>query len=246
MNKNDGPKKNEGRWICLYILAIIGIAGLINLLMSPSIPSISSIDAPTWLTFWGSYLGGAIGCLPAIAALQHSRRESRRQHEEFLQQQKEAEKDRHFSHLPMLDCVITYYPQESIPQIPFPAINAMFEVHPDHPESTWSTVNIHTLAKIPSDPGRKIFLLRIKNVGFGPALSTKLQLVHPFSFSFGTLSAGDKFNLIVILHEPLPENLISQFTFDDMLGWKYQQTHTFDLKNKKVVQYPISAPNKIQ
>lgn len=245
MKKNDELKKKEDRWIFTYILAIISIAFIINLLMSPSIPSISSIDAPTWLTFWGSYLGGAIGCLPAIAALQHSRRESRRQHEEFLQQQKEAEKDRHFSHLPMLDCVITYYPQENIPRIPFSEINAMFEIYPDHSQSTWPIINFQTLSELSFVPDRKFFLLRIKNVGFGPALSTKLQLVHPPFFSFGTLSVGDKFNLIVILHEPLPEHLISQFTFDDMLGWKYQQTHAFNFKNEKAVQYPISSPSRI-
>ena len=99
MNKNDEPKKKEVRWICLYILVIIGIAGLINLLMSPSIPSISSIGAPTWLNFWGSYLGGAIGCLPAIAALQHSRREARRQHEE-------NEKSRRLGALPVFACTL--------------------------------------------------------------------------------------------------------------------------------------------
>lgn len=99
MKKNWWSKAKWILLICAYILVIVGIAGLINFLMSPSFPSISSINAPTWLTFWGSYLGGAIGCLPAIAALQHSRQEARRQHEK-------EQNDARCAVMPVFDCRI--------------------------------------------------------------------------------------------------------------------------------------------
>ena len=70
----------QDHWIGSYFLAILLLAIIINIGMQ--IPVISfnpSLDAPIWLTFWGSYLGGAIGCLPAIAAYRHSIDESKRQ-----------------------------------------------------------------------------------------------------------------------------------------------------------------------
>ena len=136
----------------------------------------------------------------------------------------------------MLNCVITYIPPKKISHWPFPKINAMFEIHSDVCCYYWDKTEFGSLMKIANDPANKIFLFHIKNVGFGPALSTELQSICPRSFSFGTLSAGDEFNLIVILHEPFSENLVSHFTFTDILGWKYQQTHTFDFKTEKVVQ----------
>ena len=243
MNKNDGPKKNEGRWIFSYVLAIVSIALAINLLMSPSIPSISSIDAPTWLTFWGSYLGGAIGCLPAIAALHHSRQEARRQHEEFLQQQKEAEKDRHFSHLPMLDCTVSHIPPENISLLQLDEIKAIFDIHTDIPGYYWRNVESETLQQILENGLSEIFLFQIENVGLGPTLSTKLQLFS--SFTIGTIQAGKSFPLLVVLRHPVPDNLTVMFSFFDMLGWQYQQIKTFEWKSEKVFQEPISNPDII-
>lgn len=59
VQKSDFP-----RWLILYVLAILVVAGVIDLFMYLAIPTAPGLNAPTWLTFWGSYLGGAIGCLP--------------------------------------------------------------------------------------------------------------------------------------------------------------------------------------
>lgn len=65
-------------WIILYVVAILLVACAVNGLMYLAVPTLPDLNAPTWLTFWGSYLGGAIGCLPALAALYDNRREARR------------------------------------------------------------------------------------------------------------------------------------------------------------------------
>ena len=85
------------RWILLYVVVILLVAGAVNVLMYLAVPTLPVLDAKTWLGFWGSYLGGAIGCLPALAALYDNRREARRQHEE-------SEKSRRLSAMPVISC----------------------------------------------------------------------------------------------------------------------------------------------
>lgn len=94
-------KSDFPRWLILYVLAILLVAGAINLFMYFAIPTSPDLNAPTWLTFWGSYLGGAIGCLPALAALYDNRREARKQHAE-------NEKSRRLAVMPVFDCRIRY------------------------------------------------------------------------------------------------------------------------------------------
>lgn len=74
-------KSNFPRWLAAYVVVILAIALLINAAMLLPIPTIAALNAPTWLTFWGSYLGGAIGCIPAIAAYRHSIDDSKRRDE---------------------------------------------------------------------------------------------------------------------------------------------------------------------
>lgn len=217
MNKNDGPKKNEGRWICLYILAIIGIAGLIHLLMSPSIPSISSIDAPTWLTFWGSYLGGAIGCLPAIAALQHSRREARRQCE------KEQEDSRR-SVMPVIDCRICDGPRECFSPKSDNAFAVNFHGYfHEEDDEEWLLYEQNPLCNF----------LELCNCGLGPALQVKLTFNNS-SVDLFHLKNGHTFHYILDLSYPYfcalstaNSPIIFEVDFFDIYGNHYSQSIEF-------------------
>lgn len=98
-------KSDFPRWLILYVLAILVVAGVIDLFMYLAIPTAPGLNAPTWLTFWGSYLGGAIGCLPALAALYDNRKEARKQHAE-------TEKNRRLAVMPVFDCRIRYISTE--------------------------------------------------------------------------------------------------------------------------------------
>ncbi|MBQ2997271.1 MAG: hypothetical protein IJE22_08600 [Oscillibacter sp.] len=112
MNNSPEKKKNpfsqfldswfakEDGWITMYIAIVLIIAIVVNLSMQIPIPTLSSLSSSDWLAFWGSYLGGALGCFPAMAALQHSHKESARQHEE-------TRTDRRLSVMPVFDCQIS-------------------------------------------------------------------------------------------------------------------------------------------
>ena len=121
-------------WIFLYILGILLLAAIVNALMGLSIPTDASLNAPTWLGFWGSYLGGAIGCLPALAALYDNRREARRQHEE-------SEKSRRLAAMPVFDCRIRHvsrsYAKDSADQWFF--IGSSGDLHEDRSTITLLT-----------------------------------------------------------------------------------------------------------
>ena len=92
----------QDHWISFYFAAALVVALIVNLGMSFPFASFnSSLNSGNWLGFWGSYLGGAIGCLPAIAAYRHSIDESKRQHEE-------NEENRRLSVIPVFDCRIRY------------------------------------------------------------------------------------------------------------------------------------------
>lgn len=92
----------QKHWVAAYFCAALMIAVVVNIGMSLPITSLNTfLDEHDWLTFWGSYLGGAIGCLPAIAAYRHSIDESDRQH-------KESEESRRLAVMPVFDCRIRY------------------------------------------------------------------------------------------------------------------------------------------
>lgn len=66
----------QNHWFGFYVVVMLAIPGIVNFLMNLAIPTLPELTAPTWLGFWGSYLGGAIGCLPALAAYDPSLFES--------------------------------------------------------------------------------------------------------------------------------------------------------------------------
>ena len=146
------------RWLLIYILVILGIAIIVNVLMFLSIPTDSSLNAPTWLGFWGSYLGGAIGCVPALLALYDNRREARRQHEE-------SEKSRRLAAMPVFDCRIRYvsraYAKDSADQWFF--IGPFGDLH----EDSWEE-------RLEFDNYLDCNYIELSNCGLGPALQAKL------------------------------------------------------------------------
>ncbi len=248
MNKNDGPKKNEGRWICLYILAIIGIAGLINLLMSPSIPSISSIDAPTWLTFWGSYLGGAIGCLPAIAALQHSRREARRQH-------LENEKNHKLSALPVFACTLNSFSFMNGQVESLTTLSGIIHLSQEHglygQFCSWKPIEYmeHVLS---SDENEHSTFFELRNIGAGPALNVSLACAPSARISIQSFGIGEKSTLAFLIYIPPEANenyevrYPIQIRFSDIFGNRYLQVQPLLVRKSKQALAEISTPKQLE
>lgn len=144
-----------------YILAIVGIAASINALMGVSIPTTPTLNAPTWLTFWGSYLGGAIGCLPALAALYVNREEARKQHAE-------NEKSRRLAVMPVFDCRIRYVSTEYAKN----NSSSFFLVDPD---GVLREADENGDDWLKFDISQECNYIDLCNCGLGPALQAKLR-----------------------------------------------------------------------
>ena len=248
MNKNDGPKKNEGRWIFSYVLAIVSIALAINLLMSPSIPSISSIDAPTWLTFWGSYLGGAIGCLPAIAALQHSRQEARRQH-------LENEKNRRLSALPVFAGTLDS-PALVIGEVEHLAtLSGMIHLSQErgfYEPFRSCNPKVYTEQILSADKNVYGTFFELRNIGAGPALNVSLACASSAPVPIQSFGIGEKSTLTFLIHIPPDANedyearYPIQIRFSDVFGNRYLQVQPLLVRKSKQALAEISTPKQLE
>lgn len=150
----------QKHWVAAYFSAALIIAVVVNIGMSLPITSFNAfLEAETWLTFWGSYLGGAIGCLPAIASYRHSIDESDRQH-------KEAEESRRLAVMPVFDCRIRYVSTE----------------YAKDDFSKYLLINFNGILRegdfddwLELDCYQKCNYIDLCNCGLGPALQAKLR-----------------------------------------------------------------------
>lgn len=235
------PKKPKHFWFLLYIAAVLAVALLLNFLMWLPIPTFGSLGAEHWLGFWGSYLGGALGCLPAIAALVENRRESKRQHEE-------TERDRHFSRLPMIDSAIERI--SYISSLDPGTITAVMEIDPGTVSFRWKACDRAYLESLSWE--KALFLLDLENIGFGPALDLSVRFLCDTDFSIGTLQEHQSFRLLVAISPEMVEPYIdhgaqlqAEFSFKDILEWRYAQSQEFHILPDKAIFSPISSPEHL-
>ncbi len=224
------------RWLLIYILVILGISIIVNVLMFLSIPTDSSLNAPTWLGFWGSYLGGAIGCIPAFLALQHSQMQSEAQ-------RKDIEKDRHLANLPVLDDQIVHIKRLSdLSIIGSSSINVILESRENPKGYSINNATAEKLMEILESNSTDVLLLQVKNVGHGPALSVNLCFETTSEFPLGALAEGETFNLILSLTRRPDSTYPLKFSFRDMLDWKHSQYHQVYIGLDLTLVSPISTP----
>lgn len=244
-------KSDFPRWLILYVLAILLVAGVINLFMHLAIPTAPGLNAPTWLTFWGSYLGGAIGCLPALAALYDNRKEARKQHEE-------SENSRRLAAMP----VITFEDNSSsfsLDQIDsLSTLSGMTLLGMD--TGFHSTFKAH-------DPNKYceklkqldasysgIFFFDFQNIGVGPALNISLSCsnISPHrSIPLKSIGANETRSLLFCIQIP-PEGDPShpiqydiKITFSDIFGNDYFQVQPLICGNHQHTFGSISLPELI-
>ena len=244
-------------WILLYILGILLLAAIVNTLMGLAIPTDASLNAPTWLGFWGSYLGGAIGCLPALAAYRHSIEESRRQHEEFQEQLQESrqqsdeqykstEKDRHASHLPVIDYDITHIESPvDFASVSLSSIRVVLLQGSDTSSVILKKLDVMEITGIIKNKQHDVVLLSIRNVGHGPALSVVLRC-SSFSYPIRTLAENESCMILLCLNRTNSRTYHLEFTFSDMLGWNYRQSHDFMLGIEFPFPSPIQPPERVE
>lgn len=214
-------------WILGYAAVILVIAVVINVAMGFSIPTNAGLTAPTWLGFWGSYLGGAIGCIPALLALYDNRREARLQHEE-------SEKSRRLAAMPVISCEnlsVSRFQTE-----PFSTLSAMVFLN--------QTVGLHNSFKSPDprkykeilaqigDPYSRNIFLDFHNIGAAPAINISLSCLNiPQQRPLLIDSIGSKekktFLFCIQIPPDASEDHLAEYnikiTFSDIFGNYYTQ-----------------------
>lgn len=229
-------KGNLPLWIFLYILGILLLAAIVNALMGLAIPTDASLNAPTWLGFWGSYLGGAIGCIPALLALQHSMSQSE-------EQRQDAERNLHLSKLPVLDnhtlhiLKVSDFPKGSLSSTKY----FLESCHDPKGYFVRKATSDNIEAILRADHC-DVILLHIKNIGHGPALSVSIHFEDDSRFPIGALAEGDSLNLLLALVRREDSTYPIKFSFSDMLDWKYSQYHGVYIGPVLEYETPISAP----
>lgn len=243
----------QDHWIVAYFLAILFLAVVINFGMQ--IPVISfnpSLDAPMWLGFWGSYLGGAIGCLPALAALYDNRREARRQHEE-------SETSRRLAAMPVIACEDSSSAFQAAMLDEFLKLSALVLLD--------SNKGLHDSfsADRPTQYAEKlkqldrsyswIIYLDFQNIGEGPALNVSLACLNvpqPGVISLASIGSNEHKAILVCLQMPSETDEYSQLqydigiTFNDIFGNHYLQVQPLFCRKTQRALGNISVPELIE
>lgn len=235
-------------WIFLYVVAILLVAGAVNGLMYLAVPTLPDLNAPTWLTFWGSYLGGAIGCVPALLALYDNRREARKQHEE-------SEKTRRLATMPVISCENN---------------SSSFSLNQVDSLLTLSGMILLDMASgfhnffSPADPKKYVEYLDLiddsysgfvfidfQNIGLGPALNVSIscsnsQQKNPqLMKSIGSNETRSLLLCVQIPHEADDNYLVRydiEIKFSDILGNQYVQVQPLMFRKNKCALSHISIP----
>ena len=224
--------KEPTHWLWKYVAAILFFATAVNGAMYLPIPTLSTLTSGDWLGFWGGYLGGAIGCIPAIAALLHSQAESKRLHEETAEAQR-------CSVLPVFsvfvdrnlaakspdeyDMFIALSPDGKIARIPNACNSDYYDFLEEFDADEWVRCN-----------------LSLKNIGLGPALNPLLtftlgEMKNRSIASFHSLSTAQ--NILILLSAPAQVSLQCKIEYSDIFGNKYSQSFSIDCSNSVYKHY---------
>jgi len=244
MNNSLRHKKDgDNNWIWLYTVAVLIIAAVVNIAMYLPIPTLEPLDVKDWLNFWGGYLGGVIGCIPAFAALRDNRRQAKQQYEQFQEELKEsrqqakqhyeeAERNRRLSVQPIFAFELTPIDQSFLD---VPDIDFQFTF--DFSSGLQKLGKIRHPATIRSNfqkyPGGQTFFA-LRNLGFGPALNVKLVYEettdhYKGSVDFGIIGKDETSYHIFLCKDPLPPKgqeryAIFKLVYQDVFQNQYQQT----------------------
>lgn len=241
-------------WIFLYILGVLLLAIVINIAMGFSIPSADkSLDGPAWLDFWGGYLGGAIGCLPALAALYDNRREARRQHEE-------SETSRRLAAMPVFAC------ENSFTRLYATQLDAFFDVSGmallNQTEGLHEAFSAFDPLKYAEkadqlDASFSSFIcLTFHNIGHGPALNISVACLNASeqhgSIPLKSIGSNEKKSLVLAVQIPpdTDEHYQVQYqigiSFSDIFGNRYVQVQPLFCRKTEHALGNISVPELIE
>lgn len=239
MKKNKEPT----HWLWKYVAAILLFAAAVNGAMYLPIPTLSTLTSGDWLGFWGGYLGGAIGCIPAIAALLHSQSEAKRLHEETAEAQR-------CSVLPIFS--VSTNAQFSIENLSKDthciSLNSDGKQQVKTPASHTSTRIF--LDSCPSNDFSR-YNCQLRNVGLGPALNLEVYVkteatpgqIHVTLNAYGT---GEAAHFLFCV--PIKETSNIQILYSDIFGNRYNQSFSIEYveADNAYIRHPFSAPTLVK
>lgn len=212
------PQKPHFHWLWLYVFAIICIAFIVNLCMFIPIPTPSGLNNGYWLGFWGSLLGGSIGCIPAIAALRENRLESERQFEK-------EQRNRRLGVIPIFDCQIldrpyTFYNSHSIQNgFVIDYLGTLRNRNECDDQEPYESEMMN--------------FLKLSNCGLGPALNVKLSFDNSSVDLSYIRNGNDPYFYWIVLSrgffkdEDTMSHISLVLSFSDVYGNRYKQTFVF-------------------
>lgn len=233
--------KDSAHWIWKYIVLMLFLAAAVNAVMYLPIPTLSTPSSGDLLGFWGSFLGGIIGCIPAIAALLHSQAESKRLHEEATEAQRN-------SVLP----VFSVFLDRNI-SAKDPNDYKMFLL-----VSTDKGISARPISRIAdytsyleecADENKWIRCnLMLRNIGLGPALGPLLSFdldEYPNCGTVAFSSLGAEQEILFLMCAPVGTSSRCKIVFSDIFGNTYSQLFAihYDRPKESHSFIPASPPN---
>lgn len=238
MKKNKEPT----HWLWKYVAAILLFAAAVNGAMYLPIPTLSTLTSGDWLGFWGSYLGGAIGCIPAIAALLHSQAEAKRLHEETAETHRLS--------------IMPAFSVEMNLRHNFDAYTVCVALNPDGTltvKSTDAAITARMFADTHggTDKDYVCHNCELQNIGLGPALGLKLTLKSGLNeqakrLIFDSYGAGKVVHILLCLPKRTSSTVV--LTYSDFLGNEYSQSFSlaYTKSDDRYTVLPVSAPTLIK
>ena len=206
-------------WILIYMIVVVLIAAIVNIAMYLPIPTLFSLSSGDWLSFWGSYLGGAIGCIPAIAAFRHTQAESKRLHEEATEAQR-------CSVLPVFSVFVDRNLAAKSPD----EYDMFLLISTDKGVSAQPISCKEDYTRYLNDCADKdkwvLCNLMLRNIGLGPALEPHLFFDQDECPNCGTVtfpSLGTEQEILFLMGAPVRTSPRCKIVFSDILGNMYSQ-----------------------
>lgn len=234
--------KEPTHWLWKYVAAILLFAAAVNGAMYLPIPTLSTLTSGDWLGFWGGYLGGAIGCIPAIAALLHSQAESKRLHDETAKTQRLS--------------IMPAFSVEMNLRYNFDNYTTCIALNPDDTltvKSTSAAITARMFADTHGGPDKdySCFNCELQNIGLGPALNLTMDLKSELNEQANKVifnSYGVETFVHILLCLPKHSSFSAVLTYSDFLGNKYSQSFSiaYTKSDDSYTVLPVSAPTLVK
>lgn len=242
--KWDKVVKKIREWIDMRVILLVGlflaIPAIVNGFFVDPIVSIETgrdLGNQEWLSFWGSYIGAVMGCVPAFLALEHSRKQSKQQHMESEQMHREALEARRCSVIPVVD--LTVSPIEAWPSEE-DLKHYWFVFTADE-----GVANLMSVRKFDSTQYAKkpemFYEFYVRNIGLGPALDASIFCDGVECFG-GDVSLTLDVKMIILIDTSQMPQMTFSIKYKDVFSNLYERKHIMRWDNLGITVSETTPP----